>query len=407
MPWQSQFFVQGTSDLRSRKLSEDNECYGVILYNSSVPDEVNRVIFQRLITLGSEFPIILLTESQFTYPEEIKEKVMIRKLPLDFSRIPFIGKLLSKMLFKVWALYNILFIKYGKKTFVYTFAFPPNHTIGFLASMFKHYTWILEIMHSPYYYLDFGKVKRSYLLILRGLLCVAISKIMIKRANLILATSHTVKDGCAKILKDDFGVPEEKIFPIQQGVSTKNMYRTVNNDTSKYFQIVYVGSISERKCNELFDSIDKLEKVVPKLRVLLIGPVSKSFGKEFNQILKQNPTILNYLGKLSHKEALDYIRKADLCVCTIDSRIRDYNFAQPVKVLEYLAMGKPVVTTNLEGIRGIITHGYNGLLYEPGNVDSFVSAVLEVASNHLLRKNESLFIRYHCNINVCYTHYWH
>jgi len=118
--------------------------------------------------------------------------------------------------------------------------------------------------------------------------------------------------------------------------------------------------------------------------------VSKSFGKEFNQILKQNPTILNYLGKLSHKEALDYIRKADLCVCTIDSRIRDYNFAQPVKVLEYLAMGKPVVTTNLEGIRGIITHGYNGLLYEPGNVDSFVSAVLEVASNHLLRKKLSV-----------------
>jgi len=385
--------MQGSNNLKFQKLFESNEWCGIILYNASIPDEKNRVIFQRLISLGSEFPIILLTESQFTYPEEIKEKVMIRKLPLDFSRIPFIGKLLSKMLFKVWALYNILFTEYGKKTFVHTFALPPNHTIGFMASIFKRYIWILEMMHSPYYYLDFGRMKKNYLLLLRGLLYIAISKITLKKADLILATSHTVKDGCAKVLKNDFGVPEEKIYPIQQGVSTKNVCRTVNNDTSKYFKIVYVGGISEAKCDEMLGSIDKLERLIPKLKVFLIGSVSKSFDKEFGKILRQKSAILNHLGKLSHEEALDCIRKADLCICTLDSRIRDYNFGQPVKILEYLALGKPVIASNLEGIRGIITHGYNGLLYEPGNVDSFVSAVLEVASNHLLRKKLSINAR--------------
>ncbi|OQX50943.1 MAG: hypothetical protein B5M53_11560 [Candidatus Cloacimonas sp. 4484_209] len=384
--------MQGSNNLKFQKLFESNEWCGIILYNASIPDEKNRVIFQRLISLGSEFSVILLTEPQCTYPEEIKKKLIIKRLPLDFSAIPFIGKLLNRILFKIWALYYIFFKTSNKKTFIYTFALPPNEMIGFLASVFQGKPWIIETMMHLQYYLDFGRIQKNYLLVLYGLLCRTILKMTIKRAKLILVTSHTLGDGGARILKNDFGVPESKIFPIQQGVSIPiiESYENINarlNTDKNYFNIVHVGGISKAKGNDLLYSIDKLERAMPNLRVLLIGPVSKSFHNEFNQILKRSPEILKYLGRLSHEETLNYICKSDLCVCMLNPKIRDYNYGQPVKILEYLALGKPVVATNLEGIRGIITHGYNGLLYEPGNVDSFVSAVLEVASNHLLRKN--------------------
>jgi glycosyltransferase involved in cell wall biosynthesis len=45
-------------------------------------------------------------------------------------------------------------------------------------------------------------------------------------------------------------------------------------------------------------------------------------------------------------------------------------------LVEAMAAGLPVVASNLQGPAEIITHGENGLLFEPGNIDSLVSQLL-------------------------------
>ena len=58
----------------------------------------------------------------------------------------------------------------------------------------------------------------------------------------------------------------------------------------------------------------------------------------------------------------------------------------PLTVLEAFSLGKPVVGTNVDGIRDLVTHGHNGLLCEQ-SAPSIAEALEEIAADeHLYRK---------------------
>ena len=48
--------------------------------------------------------------------------------------------------------------------------------------------------------------------------------------------------------------------------------------------------------------------------------------------------------------------------------------------MEACAIGRPIITTNLPGLREMVEDGKNGFLIEPRSVDSLVSAVLRFLS---------------------------
>lgn len=384
-----------------RKTTNENSVIkGIVVFNKSFRDERNRVIYQRLKSLGSKFSVTLLAESHSTYPEEIRNKVNIKTPPINFLNFSFLnnkfGKFLQRILFKIWSIRFILSKQNNKSTFIYTFALPPNHVIGILAKYLKGKFWILEVMHAPTYYLNVAKrTKKSlskYYLTVYGLFVILVSKITIRYADLVLATSHTRDDGCSKILRKEFMVHKERLLPTQQGtlVNAAKVAINYSKHEHKYFDVMYIGSVTMTKGSVLLRSFNRLCENIPNLRLTIIGAALKVNINQFSQALESR---IRYLGWLNHKEALDYLSKADLCVCTIDPEFPDNHYAQPVKLLEYLAFGKPVVATNLEGVRGIIKHGFNGLLYEPGNIDSFVDQVTTLANNPELRSKLSVNAR--------------
>lgn len=50
----------------------------------------------------------------------------------------------------------------------------------------------------------------------------------------------------------------------------------------------------------------------------------------------------------------------------------------PLKILEYMALGTPVVATDLPAIRELVTHGENGVLVEPGSAEALAAGVRSV-----------------------------
>jgi glycosyltransferase involved in cell wall biosynthesis len=58
----------------------------------------------------------------------------------------------------------------------------------------------------------------------------------------------------------------------------------------------------------------------------------------------------------------------------------------PLVVLEAFATGRPTVTSRVGGVPELVQHGVNGLLYEPGDVETFAAQMLELTDPETRRR---------------------
>ena len=61
-------------------------------------------------------------------------------------------------------------------------------------------------------------------------------------------------------------------------------------------------------------------------------------------------------------------------------------YASPLKLIEYLALGRAIVAPATTNIEEILTHGESGLLFDPGDTDAFAEAVVRLANDTTLRE---------------------
>lgn len=58
----------------------------------------------------------------------------------------------------------------------------------------------------------------------------------------------------------------------------------------------------------------------------------------------------------------------------------------PIATLEYMALGKPLVASNVGGLSEQVTNGRNGLLYPAGDIDALVACLVQL-SDHAVRQS--------------------
>ncbi|MCA8927483.1 MAG: glycosyltransferase family 4 protein [Alphaproteobacteria bacterium] len=61
-------------------------------------------------------------------------------------------------------------------------------------------------------------------------------------------------------------------------------------------------------------------------------------------------------------------------------------YASPLKLIEYLALGRAIVAPDTRNIREILTDGEDGLLFAAGNTDAFAEAIVRLANDPALRQ---------------------
>jgi UDP-galactopyranose mutase len=166
--------------------------------------------------------------------------------------------------------------------------------------------------------------------------------------------------------------PEVHAFPSSIDVTHFGKARTITTDPPDQADIPhprlgFFGVIDERFDTELLDSMAVKR---PDWHFVMIGPVVKihldSLPRHAN---------IHYLGAKTYEELPAYLAKWDIALLLF-ARNESTRFISPTKTPEYLAAGKPVISTSIRDV--VRPYGELGLVQIADRPDDFIQAAEKV-----------------------------
>ncbi len=218
-----------------------------------------------------------------------------------------------------------------------------------------------------------------------------IERFNMPKADKIIVVTSRLKE----VLQNDYGVPGNKIVVIPNGANTdlfKPMDTTEVRDKLNLKQsssyVCFIGNLwRAQSVDFLIRSMPLIVKELPDTSLLIVG----------DGIIKQELTSLAqqlgifekiiFTGTIPYHEVPKYINASDVCVVPAARNSRNIKTgASPLKLYEYIACGKPVVTGDVEGASQDVINSGSGLVVDPTNADEMAGAIVTLLKNEQLRK---------------------
>ncbi|HET9378314.1 MAG TPA: glycosyltransferase family 4 protein [Chthoniobacterales bacterium] len=145
--------------------------------------------------------------------------------------------------------------------------------------------------------------------------------------------------------------------------------------------LLFIGRFDELKGGDLvINAFGRLAENNPKLTLTFVGPDYGIDGMKLwdyarTRLSPDALSRLDYRGRLSSVEVEKLRPLHFVTICA--SRFEVF----PYTVLEALAVGCPLVTSDVGGIPEIVRSGQSGILFESGNIDDLVSSVQSLLDN--------------------------
>jgi glycosyltransferase involved in cell wall biosynthesis len=211
-----------------------------------------------------------------------------------------------------------------------------------------------------------------------------------ENADTIITQTETLKN----IIANATDVP---IYVVPNGVNTKKFKPHDPSALRKKLaipenSIVITFSGSFRKWHGVHlipEMAKKLMESHDNVYFLMIGR-----GQLFEKIKNSGMKNTIFLGSVNYNKLPDYLNISDICIAPFDASEFKYfeNLGfwwNPLKLFEYLGMGKPVVSFDFDEVRKIVASA--GLLARPGDLNEFIEKLEYLIDNkkerELLGKN--------------------
>ncbi len=188
----------------------------------------------------------------------------------------------------------------------------------------------------------------------------------IKKADSIIAESEQMK---SFLITQGYTQPNQRVFTIGNGINPEIFYprdRTACREQLNIPQsaqiLVYLGSLN-RYIQDPGELIEALGREKPKNVILyIVGDGNKR--QELEKIAQEFDSPVIFTGHVPQTQAAVYIGAADLCIAPYNlSLFPQGKFTcSSLKVPEYLACGRPVVTTDCDRMRYLLDQGKYGYL---------------------------------------------
>ncbi len=146
--------------------------------------------------------------------------------------------------------------------------------------------------------------------------------------------------------------------------------------------ILFVGRMEKRKgLDYLLEAYKRVKQEIPNTRLIIVGPGIRLRHKYEKRVMQSDLKDVIFVGYADYHELPRYYKTADI-VCSPATGRESFG----IVLLEALAVGKPIVASNIEGYNNVVSHGAEGLLVPPKNVEELAQALISLATDEPLRQ---------------------
>ena len=146
--------------------------------------------------------------------------------------------------------------------------------------------------------------------------------------------------------------------------------------------IVFIGVVRRHKgISELVESFPSIKSAFPGAVLLIAG--STSFGRYPKEVMARAAEVsadIVFLGHLEHPRVWRLMTHADVLVCP-NPDTPAHRAQTPIKVMEYMAAGRPIMATPVGGARDVLEDGRLGTLSKSDSLEDIAESIIDVLRN--------------------------
>ena len=270
------------------------------------------------------------------------------------------------------------FIKENNIDIVQTFHFKSD----FYGALVAHLSGVKHIISSKR---DLGDLKKEWHLFLN------------RRVNRFFDGCIVAADAVGKVVIKKENISQNKIKTIYNGVDTKRFFppnevtiiesrKRLGLSASDFVVGMVAWFRPEKNYNIFFKAIDKIKESIKVLKVVIVGvgPLFDYYVKysKDRELSKQ----VIFAGKTD--DVTKYLKVFDVA-CLIPGGNEGFSNS----IIEKMAMGLPLVVSDVGGNAEAVLDNYNGIVIPPNDVDALANAIIYLYNNRGKRKNMGILSR--------------
>ena len=216
--------------------------------------------------------------------------------------------------------------------------------------------------------------------------CSLIEKHILRQARLVVVVSQFLNESVherthpkrVKVITVPNGVPEDwkekRVSP--EVISSLRKQHNLGNKKV----VCFIGGLVEwHNFGLLLEAFKRVIDKVDRSLLMLVGegPMREYISKKAKQLEIIRKLLL--IGSVPHDQIPVYLKASDVLV------IPEVNeFRSPIKLFEYMAAGRAIIAPRRPAIEAVISDGVEGLMFKPGDPQSFGSAIIKIIENDVL-----------------------
>jgi glycosyltransferase involved in cell wall biosynthesis len=207
---------------------------------------------------------------------------------------------------------------------------------------------------------------------------VGITKLLFIYLNFIHSKYIIKKIFISKSLKKEFKINNKDSLVLHDGVDLDNFIKNKINRIKNLKNFYYIGGFYKGRG---IDLIINLAKEFPNGNFILVGSKNLLSDKKFYSKLK-NVKIEKYY---HYNKIPILLKKADVLLMPYEKKVNvnsknlnTANYCSPIKMFEYLAAGKIILSSNLPGISEVLKDNFNCFLSKGHDLKDWITLTKKI-----------------------------